>query len=219
MSDEGDHAKVKRNVKLKDNTENKRKPANDFRAGIAQVDLGVRVASLAREGTGRIFGGAVFPERHSEATSDSYSDSDSASVANVPRGRSYESESGRDYSPAHPWSDDGRETLSEAVAREKRQRRNVKDSRSRARSRSRGHAKGSKESRARPARSGMPPDDKIFNKHMVKRNAILSDRGTFFRSGARRTRHRRRDNQRSSSPDSEGHRPQPSDPPAMKKRR
>ena len=157
-SEESEHVKGTRSVKLTGNTENRRKTPKEFRAESERL---VRAASLARKSPGGTFGAAVFQERDAEAASDSSSYSYSPSVANVPRGRSYASERSY-YSPEHPWSEDGRETLSEARAREKRDRRKAKDP-SRARSRSRGHAKSTKESRARTARSGMPPEDEIFN--------------------------------------------------------
>ena len=153
-------------VKLRDNTEDKRKAEKQCQKEIRNESRPcIKAANLAREGTGRTFEATV-PDRDASEPSSSYSSY--SSVGSWPRGRSYGSESsGQYYEPPHPWSDDGGERLHEAVAREKKERRRVKD-RSRARSRSRGHAKRSKESHARPARSDTPPEDQIFNKYMVK---------------------------------------------------
>ena len=95
-SEESEHVNGKRGVKLTGNTENKRKTAKDFRAESERV---VRAATLASEGPGNTFGGAVFPERDAEAASDSSSYDYSASGASLPRGRSYGDESSRDNSP------------------------------------------------------------------------------------------------------------------------
>ena len=161
-----------RSVRLTGNTENRRNTPNEFRAESESL---VRSPSLARKSPGGTFGAAVFPERDAKAESDSSSYSCSPSVATDPRGRSCASESSREYEPSHWWSDHGQERLDEAVAREKKERRRVKD-RSRARSRSRGQAKSTKRSRARTARSGMHPEDDIFNKCMAHHNAIFRQR-------------------------------------------
>ena len=166
--DAGERPNVKRTVELRANKDNKRKAAV---AAPTQDDIVARAASLTNESKPRTRGGAVLPRRDAEAASDSSSYSDIASGASVPRGSIYGSESGGDSSPKHVWSDDGRETLSEARAREKRGRINYRSNR--ARSRSRGHATGSHDSRARPARSGTPPEYKIVKRWNIQRNAVF----------------------------------------------
>lgn len=79
--------------------------------------------------------------------------------------------------------------------------------------------KGRHESRARPARCSTSPEDKIVKRWNMQRNSVFGQKGACFGSGARRPRHRRKDKTRRRNLDSEGDRPQPSDPPAMKKSR
>ena len=115
----------KRTVQLIGNKEDKRKAAKKRRKEFrGEARRCVKAAIVAREGTGRTFGAAVLPDLDAASASDSSSSySYSISVPSAPRGRSYgNSSSGEHYEPPHTWSDQGRESSNEAVAREKKER-------------------------------------------------------------------------------------------------
>ena len=142
-AEESERVDGKSTVQLRGNKEDKRKAAKEYREEFRKESRRcVKAATVAREGTGRTFKAAVLPDLDGASASDSsYSYSYSPSVPSAPRGRSYaSSRSGEHYEPPHWWSDQGRESSNEAVAREKKERGRVKD-RGRGRSRSRGHAK------------------------------------------------------------------------------
>ena len=120
MSDAGkQHVVLKCRAEQIDSTESKRKAAV---AAPQKEAVVAKATSLAKESK----------PRDNQSESDSSSESYASSGAKFPRGRSPMTVSDR-YSPAHPWSDDGQENLSEACARER-----ACSSRRRARRRSRG---------------------------------------------------------------------------------
>ena len=93
-AEERERADGESTVKLRDNTEDKRKAEK-------QCKKEIRNESRPREGTGRTFEAKV-PDR--DASASSSSSSSSSSVGSAPRGRSYGSESsGQYYEPPHAW--------------------------------------------------------------------------------------------------------------------
>ena len=135
MSDAGkQHVVLKCRAEQIDSTESKRKAAV---AAPQKEAVVAKATSLAKESK----------PRDNQSESDSSSESYASSGAKFPRGRSPMTVSDR-YSPAHPWSDDGQENLSEARARQRARsgsspndnmgKKNVKYRRRRARRRSRG---------------------------------------------------------------------------------